>query len=52
MNNVKAIKEIFTEGAFFHHCLQVAVGGSNDADINFYGLMTANPFKFPFLQNA
>ena len=52
MNNVKAIKEIFTEGAFFYHCLQVAVGGSNDADINFYGLMTANPFKFPFLQNA
>ena len=42
MNNVKAIKEIFTEGAFFHHCLQVAVGGSNDADIAFCSLMAAN----------
>lgn len=51
MNNVKAIKEIHGR-CLLHHCLQVAVGGSNDAIINFYGLMAANPFKFPFLQNA
>ena len=52
MNHIQPIKQIFTEGAFFHHFLQIPVGGGDNADINLNGLMPANAFKLPLLEDS
>ncbi|STJ10445.1 Uncharacterised protein [Escherichia coli] len=52
MNNVKAIKEIFTEVPSFTIACKSRLVAAMMRISTFYGLMAANPFKFPFLQNA
>lgn len=52
MNHIQTIEQVFTESAFFHHRMEIAVGGGDDADIHLNRLMPAHAFEFPFLQNA
>ncbi len=50
--DVQAVKQVFSEAAFGGHLLQVAVGGGDDADVDFGGVRAADAFEFALLQHA
>lgn len=52
MDNVEPVKQVFAKRSFLHHRLQTAVGGGDDSNVNANGLVPADAFKLPLLQNA
>jgi hypothetical protein len=51
-DDIEAVVEVLTEVAFADGALEVAIGGGDDADINFDGFMRADAFDFAFLESA
>src|SRR5262249_35573625 len=51
-NNVQAIVQVFAKRSFFQRRAQIAVGGSNQAHVNFQGPRATQAFEFSLLQDA
>src|SRR5438270_12862018 len=51
-DHVQAMIKVFAESAASDRCFKIAVGGGDDAQVHGDGRGAANPFKFPFLEDA
>src|SRR5689334_3862159 len=52
IDDVQTVVEVFAEPAFVHETLQINIGGSNDACVNFDGFDTTKPHELFFLDHA
>ena len=50
-HDVEPVIEVFPETAFVHFVFEVAVGGGDDADVDFEGLGAAHPLELAFLDD-
>ena len=50
--HVQAVVKIAAKLLFQNHLFQIAVCGSHDAHIHFFGSCAAQPLEFPLLQDA
>ena len=50
--NVDAVEEVAAEFVVFDAVFEVAVGGNDDADVHFDGLVATDAFDFAFFEDA
>lgn len=50
VDDIEAIEQVLAETAFGHVVGKIAIGGSDDADVDPNGLTAANPFELVLLQ--